>query len=82
MRRGRRPTFTAHLPAGHEVGQQRDVPPVDVHSVALHRDADLVHDRLPRRLDAQRRANLVSVVRGRLLIADSPRRQNLAEVVT
>ena len=71
-----------YLPAGHEVGQQRDVPPVDVHPVALHRDADLVHDRLPGRLDAQRRANLVSIVRGRLLVADTPRRQNLAEVVT
>ena len=52
--------------AGHQIGQERDVPPIDRHSVTLHRVVDLRHDGLARGLDAQHRGHLVGVVGGRL----------------
>mmetsp|Transcript_48253 Transcript_48253/g.104506 ORF Transcript_48253/g.104506 Transcript_48253/m.104506 type:complete len:416 (-) Transcript_48253:1263-2510(-) len=55
-----------HLPSeGHDVGEQRHMARVDVHPVVAHRVLDLVHDRLPCRLDAERLLNLHDVSRPR-----------------
>lgn len=46
-----------HL-VGHEIGEEHDVAPVDTHPVVDHGVLDLVDDRRPGRLDAQRLLHL------------------------
>ena len=69
-------------PAGHQVGQQHDVPDVDAHPVGLHGVLHLVHDSRPGGLDAQRARHLQSVVGGRRLAVHALSGEDLPEVVS
>mmetsp|Transcript_2271 Transcript_2271/g.6883 ORF Transcript_2271/g.6883 Transcript_2271/m.6883 type:complete len:501 (-) Transcript_2271:667-2169(-) len=69
-----------HLSAeAHDVCEQRDVPAVDLHPVLPHRVLDLVHDGLPRRLDAERLLDLGDVRRSRRAAAHAAHAEHVPQ---
>ena len=75
------PTLNKTESLFYQISQEGNVPPIDGHSVTLHRVVDLRHDGLPRGLNAQNGRNFVRVVRRRFTRSNSRCGKNFSEIV-